>query len=152
MQICQGCEREKPIEDFPKRKDRSGRRRPYCLECAKKGNRSRYAFHRKNNPFRHRCSRAKTRAKALGVSFDLDPEYLENMWTGECPVLGLPINIVTDRSDEMAAELDRFVPELGYVKGNVHWLSRRINRLKNNVTVTELKDLIEWMEKYDKKC
>lgn len=67
-----------------------------------------------------------------------------------CPVFGIEISITEkDRSDEFAAELDRFVPALGYVKGNVMFLSRRANRLKNNVTTKELKQLIKWMEDYE---
>jgi hypothetical protein len=61
-------------------------------------------------------------------------------------VLKTPIHLVTDREDEMAAELDRFVPEKGYVKGNVHWLSRKANRLKNNSSVEILEKLLEWMK------
>ena len=64
-----------------------------------------------------------------------------------CPVLGVEISITEkDRSDEFAAELDRFEPDKGYVKGNVTFLSRRANRLKNNVTAVELKQLLTWME------
>ena len=53
---------------------------------------------------------------------------------------------MTDRLSEYAAELDRFSPELGYVKGNVHWLSRRANRIKNNTSVEVLESLLEWMK------
>jgi hypothetical protein len=147
--LCQNCEIDKPENDFPVRKDRSGRKRPYCKDCVLEGQRARYNHHRKTAPFKHRCSRAKTRAKRLGVPFDLTPEYLESLWTGTCPVLGETIHLVSDRKDEMAAELDRFVPSLGYVKGNVHFLSRRTNRLKNNTNTKELRKLLEWMERID---
>ena len=60
-------------------------------------------------------------------------------------MLGVSLNLVTDRSDEYAAELDRFNPDLGYVKGNVHWLSRKANRIKNNTSVEILENLLKWM-------
>ncbi len=144
--LCQSCSREKEPKDFPIRKDRSDRLRPYCKDCANSIQKARYKSHRKNNPFLHRCTRAKSRAKGLGVPFDLTPEYLKEIWTGECPVLKVGIALVTDRSDEYVAELDRFNPELGYVKGNVHWLSRKANRIKNNTSVEILENLLEWMK------
>jgi hypothetical protein len=80
----------------------------------------------------------------------LDAEYLESIWTGLCPVLQVPIYLhERDRSDEFTAELDRFVPNKGYTKGNVHFLSRKANRLKNNVTTKELEQLINWMKQYE---
>ena len=124
--------------------------RPYCKQCARDGQRARYVAHKRNSPFKAKATRARSRSQFLRVPFDLTPEYLESIWTGVCPVLGIPISITEkDRSDEFAAELDRFVPALGYVQGNVTFLSRRANRLKNNVTTKELKQLIEWMEKYE---
>lgn len=40
-------------------------------------------------------------------------------------------------------------PARGYIKGNVAFLSRRANRLKNNTTISELKQLLDWMEKHE---
>lgn len=59
---------------------------------------------------------------------------------------GAPLHWHTDRKDESAAELDRLVPALGYVKGNVAFISRRINRLKNDATLQELERLVEWLK------
>lgn len=143
---CQNCEEDKPEEFFSLRKDSSNRRRPYCKDCAREEQKARYNFHRKNNPFLHRCTRAKSRASSLRLPFDLTPEYLESIWSGKCPVLGVDLNLVTDRLDEHAAELDRFVPSLGYTQGNVHWISRKANRIKNNTTVEILENLLRWMK------
>lgn len=144
--ICRGCKKDKDKENFPVRKDRSGRLRPYCRECANDGQKARYTHYKNKSPFLHRCTRAKSRAAGLKVPFDLTPEYLEGIWTGVCPVLGVQINLITERSDEHAAELDRFDPALGYVKGNVNWLSRKANRIKNNTTVEILEKLLGWMK------
>lgn len=147
MKTCQGCGVEQELSCFPLRKDRPNAIRPYCQECIKDAQRKRYEYHRQTKPFLHKCSRARSRAQYLKVPFNLTPEHLENIWTGVCPVLNVPISFTeTDRSDEFAAELDRFVPELGYVIGNVNFISRRVNRLKNSATVSELEKLIEWMK------
>ena len=147
---CKCCLRVLPLSSFPVRNDRSGLLRPYCKQCARDGNKARYISHKRNMPFKLKATRAKSRSQSLSVPFGLTPEYLEGIWTGKCPVLGVEIYLVEkDRSDEFAAELDRFIPALGYVEGNVTFLSRRANRLKNNVTSVELKQLINWMEKYE---
>jgi len=144
--ICQGCKVDKPKEEFPARNDRSGRLRPYCRVCAADAQRARYESHRTTKPFKHRCTRAKTRAGSLDVPFDLTPEYLESIWTGRCPVLDLPLNLYTDRKDELAAELDRYLPELGYVQGNVNWLSRKANRIKSNSSIEVHERMLIWMK------
>jgi len=150
--VCKGCMRELPLSEFPTRKDRSGRKRPYCAACTRDSQRARYAAHKRNSPFKLKASRARSRSQYLKVPFDLDAAYLESIWNPVCPVFGIPISIVEkDRSDEFAAELDRFIPSRGYVKGNVTFISRRANRLKNSVTTEELSKLIEWMEKYENK-
>ena len=144
--ICQSCNAEKSVKDFPVRNDRSGRLRPYCKQCANNISRARYQHHKNTKPFTHRCTRARIRAKSLKVPFDLTPEYLESIWTGICPVTKKQIYHNCDRSYEYAAELDRLVPEKGYVKGNVNWLSRRANRLKNSVSFEEIEQLAIWMK------
>lgn len=150
MVACQCCGVEKPAVAFPVRRDRSGRLRPYCRECARDGQRARYEAHKRQQPFKLKATRARSRAQGLHVPFNLTPEYLEDIWTGVCPVLGVPIHLYdTNRTDEFAAELDRFVPSRGYVKGNVAFLSRRANRLKNNTTTAELRQLLNWMESYE---
>jgi hypothetical protein len=146
--LCQCCQIDYPRENFPQRGDSSGRIRPYCRECAKDGQRARYARHKREAPFKLRCSRAKSRAQFLKVPFDLTPEYLANLWTGICPAFGIPIDHQTDRDAENAAELDRLIPALGYVQGNVAWLSRKANRIKNNVELSELETLVKWMHQW----
>lgn len=148
--ICRGCSIDRELDLFPARNDRSGRLRPYCYQCANIISRARYDTHKRTMPFKLKCSRAKARSIKLNLDFDITPEYLESIWTGVCPVFGIPIYLYgKDRSDEFAAELDRFIPNKGYVKGNVHFLSRRANRLKNNVTSKELRQLLDWMEKHE---
>lgn len=144
--ICLCCQIDHSEAHFPIRNDRSGRLRPYCKDCAKDIQRARYAKHKREAPFKLRCSRAKSRSQHLQVPFNLTPEYLEKLWTGICPAFGIPIDLQTAKDEENAAELDRKIPHLGYVQGNVAWLSRKANRIKNNVSLTELETLIKWMQ------
>lgn len=145
--LCQGCEIPICVENAVVRNDRSGRTRPYCAYCRNDAQRARYAFYKKTSPFKLRASRLRSAAQHKKVPFNLDAEYLESVWTGKCPVFGHDIHInEKSKDDEYAAEADRVVPSLGYVKGNVVFLSRRANRLKNNVTSLELKQLYDWLK------
>lgn len=49
-------------------------------------------------------------------------------------------------TSEEAAELDRFIPNKGYVT----FISRKVNRLKNNASIEELERLIDWMKKFER--
>lgn len=148
MKKCQGCELEQPDENFPTRKDRSGRLRPYCYSCGNSISKARYKSHKKESPFKWKCTRAKSRAQSLKLAFDLTPEYLESIWTGICPVLKVELEWDTDRSNPNAAELDRILPEKGYVKGNVAFLSRRINKIKSDARYHEILSLGNWLGNY----
>lgn len=81
----------------------------------------------------------KTRAKRQGVPFDLSAEDIE---TPEfCPVLGIRLERSTNPNGgvtDCSPTVDRLIPELGYVKGNVIVVSHKANRIKNDATVEEL--------------
>ena len=93
---------------------------------------------------------AKQRAKKQGVPFDLDPVEFNEMGIPDvCPVLGIPLDQNPkgkgERSDN-SPSLDKFIPSLGYVKGNVHVISWKANRLKNDGTPEEWQKIAEWCQ------
>lgn len=154
---CIVCSIIKPSSEFKSRQGekfqnrgvpgvRLSGHRTTCEPCKRDGQRARYAKYKEDSYFKYKATRAKSRSQNLRVPFNLTPEYLESIWTGSCPVTGLALNKQAARSDEQAAELDRFEPELGYVEGNVAFLSRKINRLKNNASIEELEQLLSWMK------
>lgn len=146
IKICQSCLKEKNLGDFPVRNDQSGRIRPYCKPCANKANRSRYASYKRNSPWKLRATKKKATCKERGIAYDLDAAHLEEIWTGFCPVFGVKIDFDLHRNNENAAEIDRIEPEKGYVKGNVAWLSRKANRIKNNASPNDIEKLNIWMQ------
>lgn len=42
--------------------------------------------------------------------------------------------------------LDKLIPDLGYVKGNVAVISWRANRFKSDGTLEEIRMIADWME------
>ena len=147
---CSTCGHELPIDSFALKHDlkkRKGYRASACKSCNRGNQKLRYESHKKTNPFLHKATRIKSRATSLGVPYNLDKDWLENIWTGFCPVFKQKISISEDRGNPWCAELDRLRPDLGYVKGNVRFLSRKANSYKSNMTLEEAKKIYLWMEK-----
>jgi hypothetical protein len=84
---------------------------------------------------------AKHRTEKSGVIFNLTiddipevPEY--------CPLFNIKIfRSVSRYQCDNSPSLDRIIPSLGYVKGNVRIISNRANRLKNNGSSEEFEIL-----------
>lgn len=89
------------------------------------------------NPFKYYLRNAKKRYKDC----DLDIEYLEELWNkqqGICPYtkIGLILNSHSKRNLDFrfTASLDRIDSSIGYIKGNVQFISTAINYMKNTMT------------------
>lgn len=61
-------------------------------------------------------------------------------------MLGLALSLGAGKSHDNSPTLDRIVPDLGYVPGNVAVISFRANAIKRNATVAELKAVAAWLE------
>ncbi len=83
---------------------------------------------------------AKTRARALGVRFDLQAEDI--VIPDRCPLLGIPLLVNRESwrkgPSPNAPSLDRLIPGKGYVKGNVRVISFLANAMKTNATPEQL--------------
>lgn len=84
----------------------------------------------------------KRAAAKRGIPFTITHEYLLSLPCEVCPVFGWPLEWGT--GSLTTASLDRVIPELGYVEGNVVWMSRRANTLKLDSTVEELEKILDW--------
>lgn len=104
------------------------------------------------NPFEFRIQRTfwacKHRAKKANVPFSITRQDLIDMFPADnlCPVLKIPFVWGTKNNKELSPSLDRMIPELGYVKGNIKFISYKANRIKNDSTVEILENLIKYMK------
>ncbi len=58
-------------------------------------------------------------------------QYLDSLVVDTCPLSGLPLTYPKRARDRSAtASLDRIDPKQGYVRGNVRWIHKDINRIK----------------------
>ena len=81
---------------------------------------------------------ARRRAVTRDIPFDLHVEDFDV--PDFCPVLGIPLYRAVGCKAQGANSptLDRIVPELGYVRGNVRVISARANQIKSDATPEEL--------------
>lgn len=138
--------------------------RRYCKACQKKIDARRYASdpkryisstaayrakrqdsyrrykadERRRIPDRTLLRSAKARAKRKGLPFNITVEDI--VIPTHCPLLGIPL-ASGRKTTPNSPSLDRMIPRLGYVKGNVWVISHRANAIKHNATLEELEAL-----------
>jgi hypothetical protein len=84
------------------------------------------------------------------VPFDITFEYLESIATDMCPVFGIVFEWGSSKlgkgyTKENCPTLDRIQPNLGYVKGNIAFLSHKANRIKDNGTMQDHYAIADWI-------
>lgn len=92
---------------------------------------------------------ARQRARSALVPFDLREDDFEIPKT--CPVLGIELCHGQGRRgpNDRSPTLDRIVPTLGYVRGNVIVVSWRANRLKSDARMRELTCIVDFYRSLD---
>lgn len=146
---CSKCGETKPLTAFSRRTDRASGYQSQCKACQD--------AYLTSRPFYMPTQNAKRRARNAGIPFSLTEKYLEDIWTGVCPVFGtrlaLPLSTKHPDVDATSAHqpsLDRVIPERGYVEGNVVWLSRRANVIKSYATSAEIRAVADWLLETEK--
>lgn len=90
----------------------------------------------------------KHRAKKDDIPFNLSLDHLVDIWNtqgGRCYYTNLYMDLLA-RTDKRNSphrnfpSLDRKVPHLGYVDGNVAWTLYAVNRMKNDLSEHEFAD------------
>lgn len=77
------------------------------------------------------------RAKKAGIPFNLTRYDIHV--PDRCPLLEIPLRVASQVGPAFnSPTLDRIVPSLGYVKGNVQVISHRANAMKNAADASEL--------------
>lgn len=91
----------------------------------------------------------KYRSKLKNIPHDIDSKYLDEIATDCCPVFGIEFVWGRQRKghgpETNSPTLDRIIPELGYVRGNVVFISDKANRIKQEVTEKELYAVADWL-------
>jgi len=92
-------------------------------------------------------TRARSRAREKGVPFSLT--YLDIVIPDRCPILGIKLERGTSGGLDSSPSLDRIIPALGYVPGNVRVIANRANRIKSDSTPEELSRILTYVLEND---
>lgn len=158
MKTCKKCLENKPLDCFKKQRNTH---LGHCKSCEavyhkqwmleNKDSVKEYAKQygvvmkasRRLNPIACLIRNARYRSKISGVPFTITindlviPEF--------CPVFGFKLEVTNDVPGDCSPSLDRIIPELGYVKGNVQIISNLANRMKSNASPEQLKLFAKWI-------
>jgi hypothetical protein len=108
----------------------------------------------------YRFGAMKTRSRIRKIDFKLNIQDLPPIPT-HCPIFPwvefkVPVKRINGRAYanprsyfNVSPSLDRIKPELGYVKGNIRWVSNRANSLRSNATSREIEALFLDSQKLD---
>lgn len=136
---CRKCLQVKPFSEFHKHNGCTFGVNSVCKDCRKPVSSENW----KNQSAEYKIwHRAKSRAKEKDIPFNL--EISDIIIPRYCPVFAIEL---IEGDEECTPSIDRLIPDLGYVKGNVRIISNRANRLKADATITELMLIIKYMQK-----
>lgn len=94
---------------------------------------------------------AKARAKKKEVPFNLTIEYVMSIMPDICPVFGTEFKYCGNKvSGDTSPSLDRIVPALGYVEGNVKVISVKANNIKNKYCSEDIFTVAQWLQGIEK--
>lgn len=62
-----------------------------------------------------------------------------------CPIFGFPLVKSPGKASYNSPSLDKIVPELGYVPGNIQVISYKANMMKNNASSEDLIKFAKWI-------
>src|SRR5579885_873938 len=98
--------------------------------------------HNRRHPISVIFQHARKRAKEKNIPFDITADDL--VVPKFCPILGIELCVNEKHAKDNSISLDRIVPELGYVRGNVAIISYKANTIKNNASIEDLEKVLCW--------
>lgn len=122
-----------------------------CVECSRidlyQTDRERYRS--SENTLAYQLRTIKNKCKKLNILFNITLDQIEQ--PEYCPVLGIKLNYAWGggggfNTKGNKASLDKLIPELGYVPGNVFVISWRANKLKSDMNFDEISGIFNYMK------
>ena len=101
-------------------------------------------YRAKKEKFNHK----KANAKQAGWTWDIS--FGDLQWPTHCPILGIELDFFAETRAENSPSFDQIIPGKGYVKGNVEIMSWRANRIKNDGSADEHRQIAEYLDKRNK--
>ena len=94
---------------------------------------------------------ARKRAAKKGVPYSITAAYIISILTDKCPIFGTEFNFGKNRGVQPTSpSLDRIVPSLGYIEGNVVIISSKANSIKSAYEAKDLYKVADWLYEKEK--
>ena len=142
---CNKCKNFRVISEFRSNTAQVDNLNYYCKSCD-----SKITKHKQKTNLKswigHRLSTAKFRADRSGGDFDLDTDFMVELWQkqdGLCFYTKIPLSFT--RKDMCTASIDRVDSSRSYVRDNVVWCCKAINFMKSNYDYKDLVNFISQM-------
>ena len=101
--------------------------------------------------FTFRASKLRDKAKNKELDFNIDSKYLSKIWPedGKCPALKIKMKKGQSNGGGSydSPSIDRIIPDLGYIKGNIHWVSKLANNIMSSATPDQVIQVGEYFKK-----
>lgn len=102
-----------------------------------------YRKYRSENKLRVSATRmvktARKHAKKKNLPFNIDPEYVfKKLKDGYCEKTGIRFNFTSGTKNPCSPSIDKIVPAIGYVKGNVRCIVWALNLFKGEYSDNEI--------------
>lgn len=148
---CVGCGKIQDKDCYEKNRGGS-----YRVKCKKCRNRALVIkrFSNVDNRISKKIISARDRNKKNNAPFNIDSAFMKALlikqdykcFYSDEPIIFYEYGMTPSR--KVAPSIDRIIPELGYTKGNVVWCHDRINLIKNDMTLDEMKKWMpDWYER-----
>jgi hypothetical protein len=97
--------------------------------------------------FKTLISRLKSNAKRRGIEFNLSTSDIDEIGIPiTCPVLNIPIYFNNGKVRDNSISFDRIDSTKGYTVDNVIVVSHRVNKLKSNASLEEMRSMVDFYD------
>ena len=143
--VCKTCRNEQQRLARAANPEASKQRYRNYYQRNKASENARSRAYHAEHPEQFMVTCAAGRARRAGVPCTITPADI--VIPKVCPVLGITMTRGSGRHIDSSPSLDRIIPELGYVPGNVAVISWRANRIKSDASAEELQKISAWVTK-----
>lgn len=92
----------------------------------------------------------KASAKRRGIEFDLTTLDIDDIGIPiSCPILNIPLKFNKGKPQPNSVSFDRIDSTKGYTKDNIIIVSNRVNQLKANASLEEMRKIADYYEELE---
>ncbi len=140
MKRCYKCKKHKSDLKFYSNVGHKDKLSSYCRLCDNARKNKAEIFDPRKGMFR----KAKHHAKIFGLPFNISLKDI--IIPDLCPVFNIKLVRNIKIPKDNSPSLDKIIPSLGYVLGNIQVISNRANRIKSDASIEELESIISYLK------